>query len=401
MITRVRGWLVAPVFAQDEDKTRAARLLHGMLAMLLATLILALPFTFLRDHPGSPSFAYNVTLLTGMAFATLSLWLCMRTGRVRLTSILLVFSLWLGVTASIFLFEGVRDLSMPGYFIVIALAGLLLGENAALASGLLCVLSVLAAFFAELAGIIRVEGLPPPNSFYLLGPLATLGMMAALMRFAVRTINEGFARARRSALELSHSNEELRAIRATLETRVKERTQDLVRLADDLQVGSEVAREAANSRNLAELSQRVVNLVQERFGLYYVALYLLDEKREWAALAAATGELGRTLVQAGYTLSLRQPDLIGQVVKTGQPYVCSASARDPLFRFESLLPDTRVQLALPIKAEGQAIGVLDLRSTRPAAFGKDAMLVLSTLADQLAIAIQKTRLLQERTRAAE
>jgi GAF domain-containing protein len=59
------------------------------------------------------------------------------------------------------------------------------------------------------------------------------------------------------------------------------------------------------------------------------------------------------------------------------------------------LPDTRSELALPLKAGGQVIGALDAQSQQPAAFDQEDVQVLQIMADQLAVAIQNLRLLRE------
>lgn len=56
---------------------------------------------------------------------------------------------------------------------------------------------------------------------------------------------------------------------------------------------------------------------------------------------------------------------------------------------------TRSELALPLLIRNRVLGVLDIQSDKPQAFGVDDIDVLQTLADQVAIAIENTRLLDE------
>jgi GAF domain-containing protein len=60
-----------------------------------------------------------------------------------------------------------------------------------------------------------------------------------------------------------------------------------------------------------------------------------------------------------------------------------------------LLPETRSELALPIKVGQRVIGALDVHSTQAADFDEMVTVVLQTVADQLAVAIENVRLLQE------
>jgi GAF domain-containing protein len=52
-------------------------------------------------------------------------------------------------------------------------------------------------------------------------------------------------------------------------------------------------------------------------------------------------------------------------------------------------------MALPLKVEGNLIGVLDVQSEKPQAFNQDDVAIMQILADQLATAIERTRLLQQ------
>src|SRR4030095_5018352 len=52
-------------------------------------------------------------------------------------------------------------------------------------------------------------------------------------------------------------------------------------------------------------------------------------------------------------------------------------------------------MALPLKVENRIIGVLDVQSAQPEAFNEDDVAIMQVMADQLATAIERTRLLQE------
>jgi len=60
-----------------------------------------------------------------------------------------------------------------------------------------------------------------------------------------------------------------------------------------------------------------------------------------------------------------------------------------------LLPQTRSELALPLKVETRVIGVLDVQSGIPNAFTQDDIVVLQIMADQLALAIERVQLVEQ------
>jgi GAF domain-containing protein len=68
---------------------------------------------------------------------------------------------------------------------------------------------------------------------------------------------------------------------------------------------------------------------------------------------------------------------------------------DAVFFDNPDLPDTRSEMALPLRARGEIIGALDVQSQEPEAFSEEDVAVLQTLADQVAMAISNARLFQQ------
>jgi GAF domain-containing protein len=82
---------------------------------------------------------------------------------------------------------------------------------------------------------------------------------------------------------------------------------------------------------------------------------------------------------------------VGFVSATGTPRIALDVGADAIFFDNPDLPNTHSEMALPIKITGEIIGVLDVQSTEANAFNEEDVEVLSTLADQVAIAIQNSR----------
>ncbi len=168
-----------------------------------------------------------------------------------------------------------------------------------------------------------------------------------------------------------------------------------------IQVASEVARDATTARELDDLLNRAVNLVRERFGFYHAGVFLLDEDRHYAVLTAATGKAGRTLLQRGHKLKVGGAGIVSFVAATGTPRMALDVETDTIHLRQPLLAETRSELALPLKVGERVIGILDVQSLAAHAFDEDDLQVLQTMADQLAIAIDNLRLLEEVQRRAE
>jgi DNA-binding LacI/PurR family transcriptional regulator/GAF domain-containing protein len=173
-----------------------------------------------------------------------------------------------------------------------------------------------------------------------------------------------------------------------------------------LQTAAEVSRTASSILKPEELIQQAVNLLRERFDLYYVGLFLVDEAGsggepggKWAVLQAATGEAGQQMLAQGHRLEVGGESMIGWCIANKQARI-ALDVGEEAVRFENpFLPETRSELALPLISRGQAIGALTIQSAQEAAFSDDDVAVLQTMADQLANAIQSARLFEEQQRA--
>lgn len=180
-----------------------------------------------------------------------------------------------------------------------------------------------------------------------------------------------------------------------MEQRVAERTRAAEARALQLQVAAEVARDAASVSELDSLLFRAVNLIRDRFDLYYVGIFLIDDSGKFAVLRAATGDAGRSFLQREYKIRVGEVGVIGYTTGVGAPRIVNDVDADFIYRREVLLPDTHSELALPLKVGKMVIGALDVHSTRLNAFGEDDLAALQILADQLAVAIKNMRLVGE------
>lgn len=185
--------------------------------------------------------------------------------------------------------------------------------------------------------------------------------------------------------------------------------QETQRRARQLQTAAEVSRAANSILEPDDLIQQVVDLVRERFDLYYAGLFLVDETGEfsgepgrWAVLRAGTGVAGLQMKAQGHKLRLGGDSMIGACIRAREARV-SLNVDQDSTRFQNpMLPKTRSEMALPLVARGQAIGAMTIQSEQEEAFSQEDIATLQTLADQVAIAIQNARLFnQSQSRAAE
>jgi PAS domain S-box-containing protein len=191
-----------------------------------------------------------------------------------------------------------------------------------------------------------------------------------------------------------------------LEQRVAERTAELERRTTQLQVAAEVARDATTVHNLDDLLDSAANMVRDRFGFYHAGVFLIDEAGagaggEYAVLRSATGDAGRQMLEQGHRLKVGEVGIVGHVCASGEPRIAHNVGADAVHFVNPLLPGTRSEMALPLRVEGHVIGALDVQSAEEAAFHQDDVEILQVMADQLAVAIERTRLFQQKQTALE
>lgn len=162
-----------------------------------------------------------------------------------------------------------------------------------------------------------------------------------------------------------------------------------------LQTAAAVAAAATSILDLDELIQSSVNLIQERFDLYYAGLFLINRETNNAVLRAGTGEVGRIQVERHHKLAVGGRSLIGGATHDGLPRITQDVTLDKEWHPNPDLPETRAELALPMRVRGTIIGALTVQSVTPNAFGPELIGTLQTMADQMAVAIENARLLQQ------
>ncbi|MBN1565260.1 MAG: GAF domain-containing protein, partial [Anaerolineae bacterium] len=172
--------------------------------------------------------------------------------------------------------------------------------------------------------------------------------------------------------------------------------------AAEMQAVSEVGAEAASSLNTDRLLKTVSELTKERFGLYHAHVYLLDDEERNLILRAGAGVAGDMMAQGGHHIPLsHQQSLVVQAALRRQPIIANNVTQASDFLPNPMLPQTKAELATPMIAGGEVIGVLDVQADQIDFFSQEDMQVQMTLASQVAVAVQNARLFSEQVAVAE
>ncbi len=172
-------------------------------------------------------------------------------------------------------------------------------------------------------------------------------------------------------------------IQASLESRSRE-----------VSLSIQIAQEIATAHDLSGLYKRVVDQVKEVLDYYHVQLLRYDPFLDTVALIYGYGEAGAKMLALNHSMPLGV-GLIGLAAATAQTTRRDNVAIAPDWQPNPLLPNTRSEIAVPIKLRDEVLGVLDIQSDRLNAFSENDQLVLEGLCGQIAIAIESTRLREE------
>ncbi|MCK6538949.1 MAG: GAF domain-containing protein [Anaerolineales bacterium] len=315
-------------------------------------------------------------------------------GRILAPSILTIAAAFIAYNRG-----GLYHISMLAFPIIIVLAGSLLGVRGSF------IFAAIASAASALIGYADINGLSPFSETSRTGyediavAVTMIFATAIVLRLIIQRLTESLREAEAYGEAQERANSELKNLQLVLEQRVTERTAQLSNRANQLEAISSVARSTAALQNFDELLPAITRLVSEKFGYYHVGIFLLDEEREFAVLRAANSEGGQRMLNRRHKLKLDTSSIVGFVASRGEPRVALDVGTDAVFFENPDLPETRSEMALPLRVRGRVIGVLDAQSAQPDAFTENDVATLAILADQVAIAIENARLFEEARQA--
>ncbi len=161
-----------------------------------------------------------------------------------------------------------------------------------------------------------------------------------------------------------------------------------------LEVINEIARETLRTRDENTLLWKIARLVNEKLGYYNVNIFLINEADDNVVLKAFAGGFGEDL-KAGYSLKLGE-GITGWVAQNREPLILGDVESDPRriigFEFEERVQS---ELGVPIIVDNRVLGVIHVESVERNAFTRDDIIMLETVADQMAMAFENLRLSDE------
>src|SRR5215831_1849712 len=170
---------------------------------------------------------------------------------------------------------------------------------------------------------------------------------------------------------------------ARLYTRISRQARTLLLL-------NEIARELTSILNLDELLKRVGELLSRLIDFQMFSILLLD--------SAGTTLQHRFSLRFQENIQLKHDvplgrGIVGHAAQHKHAVLVPDVSKDP--RYIQANPETKSELAVPLIYKDKVIGVLDLEHTRRGFFTEDHKRTLTTLAAQIAIALENARLYEQ------
>jgi signal transduction histidine kinase len=178
----------------------------------------------------------------------------------------------------------------------------------------------------------------------------------------------------------------LQAALAIENTHLLESTQQSLKEANALY---RITQGLVASLDTEHLMKEVVELLQENFGFYEVQIFVIDPASDELIMQCGYGKSGDLLN------GLRMPagqGIVGYAAETGKPFFTNDVGEIVFYVHHPLLPDTQGEMAVPIKVNRRVVGVLDVQTVLPMRLTDRDLQLVSAVADQLAVALQKASL---------
>jgi len=167
-----------------------------------------------------------------------------------------------------------------------------------------------------------------------------------------------------------------------------------LRQARTLQLLNEISRELTSVLVLNDLLRKIGTLTKRLVDYHRFSILLADDQTQTFNTVISLKQDERMPERS--TVNFGQ-GIVGAAATLRQPVVVPDVSKDP--RYISLNPETRSEMTVPLIYRDRVIGVIDLESPQINYFNDDHVRIFSTLAPQIAIAIENARLYERVARS--
>lgn len=395
MLTRILNY----IRGEEDNSPEFIRLTRNLLIFVMVTNTAVLPLVagITGEEESRNIFSLSV-LLVALVIEAISLVFVLQ-GNVLLAKLTVPIGLVLAIGVIAYDSNGIRDTSFIAMPVILIVSAVLLGRRSFFITTPLAIIISLVIAARDLTMVVDPRPIGLDDAFIITFLLIST---AAITQLLISRLNDSLIRAQKSEQTQRLENAELVLLQSSLEERVQERTAELEaanqaveRRARQFQAIAKVMNAISTTQSLELLLPLVTRVISDQFNVYHTGIFLLDANREYAVLRAANSEGGQKMLERKHQLAVGQSGIVGFVTATGQPRIALDVGADSTYFDNPDLPNTRSEIALPLRYGGQIIGALDVQSVEPNAFNSEDTDALTTLADQVAVAINNALSIEE------
>lgn len=179
---------------------------------------------------------------------------------------------------------------------------------------------------------------------------------------------------------------------------------ELDKRARQLAAVAEISTASSQELEVDKLLSTVVHLTQRHFDLYHAHVFVYDEASQELQIMACGWNEGNEHEGTHETSSIpvdKEQSLVAQAARTKRAVIVNDVKSESGWLPNPLLPDTASEMAVPLIIGDRVLGVLDVQSDRVNAFTEEDANIQTTLASQVATAMQNARSFTQAQKQAE
>jgi len=367
-------WSQAPIFREDEDKTRSALLLN----VVLNTFLFALPVLFAGVILGGPIPRFERILII-IACAWLTIFgtrLIMLAGRVAAAGRVTVVIIFAATTLAVYNIGTIRAPATSFYILALIVAGLTISRRAIAWMAGLSATTIITLLLAEINGL-----LPQPTLAVTISQGVTFSVVftiiAILLYLAVKSIDEALVRVRQELAERMQAETALQHTTARLE------------------ILHEIDRSLLSARAIHEIALNALIQIRQLIPCPRASVTLFDLNKQEASFLTADFEEKVTIPDTPISFEEFGQRVIDTLLEN-KPWFSEDVRKDlQATEFDLRLAkevDIQAWLTVPLMAQGQLIGALNLGRHAGNSFNSEDAEITHDIANQLAIALQQANL---------
>ncbi len=385
MLNQLKKFFSAPIFLQNEDKTRRAYLLHVILLAQFVILALILLTSITAVFSTNNINTTTLVITLGSLVLNLLFRFFMKRGWVSVTTAILLIAYLIAINNSISIGGTINSLTVIFYPPVIIIATLLMNRRAGFIFFILTALSIAAIMWAEVNGHLPPAA-PTINITTVIVMITGLAFTLVLLYLASQGTDDALKRAR-------DKEQEVRELANSLETKVQERTKAL-------STSAEVGRRISTVLDPNRLAFEVVEQIKNAFNYYHAHIYFKNEMTGELVIAGGTGDAGKALLARGHKIS-KGKGLVGRAAETNTLILVSDTTADSTWLPNELLPETKSEIAVPISIGSEVLGVLDVQQNKQNSLTQEDADLLQTISYQVAVALRNAQAYSQTQQVAE